>query len=155
MSLKRYVAYLIDMSIEGILVGTLYQILCYLLSLFLNCNRMDLYFKLMNIFELKILWFTFRLGYNTMVTIFVSIFVVSFFTYFNRGFTIGDGIMKIKIKSTKFNGIKFYLLRFFMRTLTVTFIPVFIIVNLIFMVIYKRVDISWYDRIIGLEIEYK
>ena len=154
MSLKRYLAYVIDFFIEGIIGGFLFWLFCYVMSLISNSKTSDLYFSFLKakVIKFNILGIAYRFGFNTIFALIVSVLFVSIFVYLNNGYTIGDKIMKIRIKSSKYSNMKFYLLRFFLRTFTITFILVFAIFNIICIFIYKRLDVCWYDKILGIEV---
>ena len=137
MLLKRVLAYYIDMIIRAIL--------CIMLFI-----TMFFYSKVL----------TAKLNYEFIgILIMIFIFFAGFFIDYliclrNGGFTIGDDLLHIRIISKKYDGKKFYFLRFIFRTISIC-IPIFLIYNFVIMLITKQYDYVWYDNFLGIYCEKK
>ena len=150
MSIKRWIAFLIDYMICAFLNILIYILLSPIYRFFLN-NQVNYMPKI----EFTFLFRHYIIGITFITSVFLLVIATTFYAYFSKGMSIGDKILNIKIYSRKIFGIKFLLLRFTLRTITVFVFQLFIFINIIVMIIKKNVSIAWYDDLLGIEVVEK
>ena len=149
MSIKRWIAFIIDYMICAFL-----NILIYILLLpFYKSILNDIaHYNYMPKLEFTFLFRHYVIGISFVISLFLLVVATTFFAYLSKGMSIGDRVLNIKVYSRKVFGIKFLLLRFTLRTITVFAFQVFIFINIIIMVIKKNISVAWYDDLLGVEI---
>ena len=135
MIFRRAVAFYIDVIIRGF-IGILLFLIIFIYSKVLTAK---LNFNYINLFII-------------IVMSFGGFYIDYLICKYNGGFTTGDALLHIRIKSKKYNKNKFYLLRFILRSVTI-YIPIFLIYNFASMFIRKRYNYIWYDDFLGLYCE--
>ena len=150
MLIKRFLAYTIDYIIVGFLVSLVWFIMVISIIHLLHIHVDSIYNDIMFPVNIKFFYITYRIGWFIVFYELLSVSLLSFYSLKHNGLTMGDQILKIKIVSSKYSGLKFCFLRFIMRDLF--FFHIFIIVNLIYMLINKKNHITWYDGILGINI---
>ena len=149
MSIKRWIAFLIDYMICAFLNIFIYTLLSPIYRLFLN-NQVN--YNYMPKLEFTFLFRHYVIGITFRISVFLLVIATAFFAYLSKGMSIGDKILNIKICSRKVFGIKFLLLRFTLRTITVFVFQLFVFINIIVMIIKKNVGVAWYDDLLGIEV---
>ena len=132
MIFRRAIAFYIDVIVRGF-IGVLLFLIIFLYSRILTAK---FNFNYINLFII-------------MIMSFAGFYIDYLICKYNGGFTIGDALLHIRVKSHKYKSDKFYLLRFIFRSITI-YIPIFLIYNLVSMFIKKQYDYIWYDSFLGI-----
>ena len=148
MSIRRLLALLLDIIIIGIITTFISFIINFLISYFTKIDYNIVYAHTMFPFKVTLLNYTFKIGMPFIINKFISIVLLSLYAKKNRGMTLGDKILRIRVYSIKYSGVNFYLMRFLLRDFF--FFRIFRIINLVYMLVKKRIDVMWYDKFLGI-----
>ena len=146
MLLKRFSAFLIDYVIVNFLVIQI--------GILIHLIGFNIDYKNFILIKFSVFFYNYNIGIMSVLSFLISIFFNTFVAKINKGQTIGDKLLNIHITSTKYYGLKLYYLRFFMRTITMFFFHIFLIINIVFLLFKKPISIIWYDDILCIEIKY-
>lgn len=149
MSIKRWIAFIIDYMICAFLNIFIYVFLSPVYNIIF---KRKLYYINLPRVEFNFLFRHYIIGISFVTSFFLLVVATTFFAYLSNGMSIGDKIVNIKVYSNKFSGLKFLLLRFIFRMITVFVFQVFIYVNIIIMIMKKNINVAWYDDLLGIEV---